>query len=155
MKNKEELRQGWDELEKEELDQQIRMKELKEELADHELSAMLREKGFDGLVRTCFHPNYGEYESSDLENWNQGWAKGYYSRPRLSLAQTWLRVVHDIHVLPVLHQRWIDGYGNYTDGYGYECTQNITIKASKKIVGSYEQALSEGIKEGLKLIEKS
>ena len=115
------------------------MKEVKEELVDYELAVMLREKGMDISLNDKFKNKKGEWEFIGL--------------PTLSLAQTWLRVIHDVHVTPVLYQRWIEGYGNFTDGYGWEWCYNKNRGASVSFVGSFEQALAEGIKEGLKLIE--
>ena len=124
------------------------MKEVKEGLADYELAVMLRDKGcslgnlwYNSEGELSGHQYYDISEDADVMCCT------------LSLAQTWLRVIHDVHVTPVLYQRWIEGYGNFTDGYGWEWCYNKNRGASVSFVGPFEQALAEGIKEGIKLIE--
>ena len=137
---------------------------MKEELVSYDIAVMLKEKGFDWDTR-YFYQNDVTHpfspESGFVSKVNDI-VLGYYidgrngtqdlnhnseystSTPSLSLAAKWLRDVHNINV-DVFYNPEQDTYETHIK---YQGNTNYYNPNNSK----YEQALSIGIKEALKLI---
>ena len=79
-------------------------------------------------------------------------SKIYPNRPSLYEAQKWLREEKKLFVEITIFE--------YTYGYRILDTQNVyydnehVVRRDGHLVGSYEEALSEGIKEAVKILKK-
>ena len=119
---------------------------MKEILVSLETAKVLKVKGFNEDVLEHYYDD-GSTFMDDLNN--SECEHDEYSAPNLSLAQQWLREVHNIHMgiwYNTLTHKWRLDYladllnGNYIDVDSIE-------------MDTYEQALEAGIKESLKLIK--
>ena len=127
---------------------------MKEELVSFETAKLLKEKGFDEVW--CNHIYCIGYNTIPEDNellecdWRNN-VKGQFHlalAPTQSLAQKWLREKHSIHV---------ELYRN-ASGWGWILTTTNTGSTLLEInndifFDTYEEALEEGLKESLNLIE--
>lgn len=124
---------------------------MKEELVSFETAKLLKEKGFDEVW--CNHIYCIGYNTIPEDNgllecdWRNN-VKGQFHlalAPTQSLAQKWLREKHNIDIIIT----------SAILGYGYLIYNRYPPKniANNKVFQSYEDALEEGLKEGLNLIE--
>ena len=136
-----------------------------ETLVSYELAVLLKEKGFEnktyygydskkGLIE---HYEYLSYTPGEPQIFAVDFKKSWlYQAPTLSEAQKWLREVHDIEVIPCPR------YNN--DNILYYCYEVIKPKMCSiedlnkdmfrgtfDLFNTYEQALEEGLLQGLKL----
>lgn len=138
---------------------------MEETLVSLEIAKLLKEKGFQQL---CFYyyDKDGKINEPFLENGsstdvdfkvsltdlleNHNFKYNYYtaySAPTQSLTQKWIREVHNIHII-------IDFNPTKDNGW-YYCMVNIITNIpnfSNETFASYEEALEEGIKQALQLI---
>ena len=134
---------------------------MEDTLGSFETAKILKEKGFDVPCLHFYTTNVnagvdfilvdyiGEGQFGDITELTNHNAKGYYlprySAPTLSLAQKWLREVHNIHIqiifLPI-NNRFI--FAIYK--YGKEDIESVLEYET------YELALEEVLQEALKLI---
>lgn len=115
------------------------------------------------IIEPNYTANDGEdcqyITADDLLEDNNGWQ--YCSAPTLAHAQKWLREEWDLHidVYPVADCS-LDADGNVCEEWNYWTYDIMHVISTRKIVedeeqyGSYEEALSEGIKSVLELIKK-
>lgn len=115
---------------------------MKEQLVSQELYDLLKEKGYD------IPDKQNECPGEMLINKSGDYLS--YVFPTLSLVQKWTREVHKIHIEVCLHRE--NYYSVFIPsselGYIYEKTSNRFKKFD-----TFEQALEEGLKQGLTLIE--
>ena len=138
---------------------------MEETLVGLEVAKLLKENGFQEFCFYYYDKN-GKINEPFLENGsskdvefkvtltdlleNHNYIYNYYltySAPTLSLAQKWLREVHNIHII-------ID-FNPTKDNNWYYCVLNIatnTPNSSSETFVSYEEALEESIKQALLLI---
>lgn len=148
-----------------------------DELIKFETAILAKEKGFDlattfgynekssisveGSLTSCFHLNdYGDVSPVD---WNNRIGKCYnnISAPTQSLLQRWLREVHGINV----ESNWLPNIQKYRCMFKpmdilpkefisrEEYYNAVSQYFSKNSHNTYEEALEEGLLEGLKLIK--
>lgn len=124
---------------------------MKEELVSFETAKLLKEKGFVNLSDKSYIISEGARYgllSNFTNKYNNSVETNRVEAPTQSLAQKWLREKHSIHV---------ELYRN-ASGWGWILTTTNTGSTLLEInddifFGSHEEALEEGLKEGLKLIE--
>ena len=131
-----------------------------------ETAKLAKEKRFDIEVMTLYNENkeIKYHPLFNLYNWNQDNPPiNQYSAPTQSLLQKWLREKHEIHVNPVANfynKKKLMGYiytidkfiDNIHDGIYYDKEQ-IHSLGDVQMFETYEQALEQGLLEGLKLIK--
>ena len=105
-----------------------------------ELSKILKEKGFDEYTETMF-TEYGDVCNRESI---LGIRVGIYPRLSQSLLQKWLREVHKIIV--------IADYDREMNNYIYTVDSESACKFDFSHYNTYEEALEEGLKQGLNLI---
>ena len=133
------------------------------QLVSYETAKKLKEVGFDWRCNIGYSFEGKLVESSYLNSkikdkiflFNNSDNKNAYSAPPLALVQKWLREVHNIIIIsyPSLEFYNVtddisDDFWNYQIWNTYE---NISIEDNS--FKTYEEALSAGIIEALKLIE--
>lgn len=103
-------------------------------LVSFDTSKLLKEKGFNIKCHYArFISDSIPVNNETTHNWNL-YPEGY-SIPTQSLAQKWLREVHNIDVLI------------------YKVEKKYTTEYCSKHYNTYEQALEEALQEALKLIK--
>lgn len=109
---------------------------MKEHLITNEIALLAESKGFDRFELQAKH----QIILSDGSN--------YYPAITLSFMQQWLREVHNIYVsvVPSIHT------GENIVKYWYPTLKNCTIDLKYKF-DTYEEALAQGLIDGLKLIK--
>lgn len=128
---------------------------MKDVFVSLETAILAKSKGFNWETNRYFDSDRYDF-SDDSENWNQ--YEDYYSCPTQSLLAKWLRDVHGIHlvIIPVV-----------TMGYTFKLLKvwkkdfnpelEIETPPYKEVnaydYNDYEEALEEGLKEALKLVE--
>jgi hypothetical protein len=121
---------------------------MKETLVSLETAKLLKEKGFDWKVIHHYRGNdllhNGIFYNFNCPKEQELWNIELTSACTLSLAQQWLREVHNIHIwiIPISLTNY-EYY--YFKGTGYTYSKYDDYK-------TYEQALEAGIIAGLKLI---
>lgn len=126
---------------------------IQESYCSFEVSKLLKKKGFNCYTTTWHQRGNGivgdVVGKSDRYN-SKG--EAYTSHPTHALAQKWLREKHNIHVQ-------IDfSYSSPFDVIWYANiyilkTQEVYQAENGKEYGTYEEALEEGLRVGLNLIE--
>jgi len=116
---------------------------------DYDTCVALKELGFNEYCRGYFDPLCKIFnETSYLKGWNniEGSDCGVLSCPSLYEAQKWLR--EEKHLFVEIQ------YRSYTWPYGYEIynseRERLDVVDGYK---TYEEALSEGIKEAVKILQ--
>jgi len=149
---------------------------MKEDLITFETAKLAKEKSYKGGSNCLFilHNSTYEYDGdpNHLESYEEGDlttdSKFYmvngepnlgdlsneyytlYERPSQSLLQKWLREVHGIEVIPSPYSKR-KSYG--CEVYHYtEKNENGYVPIELGSFKTYEEALEEGLQEGLKLI---
>ena len=151
---------------------------MEETLVGLEVAKLLKENGFhiSSIVKAVYTSEYEELpyiNNVSLHYDDEGWdfpdketylnhievihwknavnfdrySHPYWLAPTQSLAQKWLREVHNIHII-------IDFNPTKDNGW-YYCMVNIITNIpnfSNETFASYEEALEEGIKQALQLI---
>lgn len=122
----------------------------KEDYVSIEVAKLLKERGFDKPVFSQYTNVGSVWRCDEPENFNE--SIDCYSRPTLYEAQKWLRTKYNIHIV-------ID---NCACGYGwflYKADNGTRIEDYEECGpndggcwDNYEEALSAGILESLKLI---
>jgi hypothetical protein len=130
---------------------------MKEELITFETAKLAKEKGFDSEGFHYFYDEKGVPHAVKVER--SFLSKSLYFAPTQSLLQKWLREVHDIHVqahpIPMYGEQdkarwsgaWIIKYNSK------EPSLDQWSDITKLSYNTYEEALEEGLKKALKLIE--
>lgn len=142
---------------------------MKEELVSFETAKLLKEKGFSlSYPSACYYNNelwisenlivHGGIKKID-DNYR-------FKAPTQSLAQRWLREKHEIDIFVIPSFAPIYNYCNSErniEGFNlheriFDVYESCIFKNRKMIYHAtsfdlYEEALEEGLKEGLKLIE--
>lgn len=129
-----------------------------EQLVSFEVAKLLKEKGFNEAYNYAYingkkkpqklinKYNYTYYKNLLKQNPRHVELKEIYISPSQSLAQKWLREVHNIDITVAL-------VGN---GYGFYIHKNRNYTNNGENYGvsgyTYELALEAGLKEGLRLI---
>lgn len=126
---------------------------MKEDLVSFEIAQLLKEKGFSHMEANCYGDNmcYQLPEGNLINALKGNTVTGYVLAPTLSLAQKWLREKYQI-LVEVWHNNHSvlpKSEGRYTVEVGEMFTDFLTVD---KFV-TYEEALSAGILEALKLIK--
>jgi hypothetical protein len=136
---------------------------MKEELVSFETAKLLKEKGFDTPLNMFYR--HGKLQTFVEDNYNLG-IEELCSAPTQSLAQKWLREKHkiDIFVIPSFapiynycnSERNIDGFNLHERRF--DVYESCIFKNRKMIYHAtsfdlYEEALEEGLKQGLMLIK--
>ena len=67
-----------------------------EDYVSFEVAKLLKEKGFDEPIWTCYEDD-NEVIFGDKYNWNNS-PFGHTSAPTLQMAMKWLREMHNIHI---------------------------------------------------------
>ena len=134
---------------------------MKEEVISFETAKLAKEKGFDWkclhfycINSTCNHIDTPyEYSFRVNANFNSEDNFGYgktWSAPTLAFLQQWLREKHKIDVLPTMSRN------SRTYGYRIFCIEDgktIEYVHIYEKHETYEQALEQGLIEGLNLIK--
>jgi hypothetical protein len=145
------------------MDKQINSVSMQEQLISFETATLAKEKGFNIPVWNYWQSNiegkWNNFLLSDeigfhpiLDDYNEISDK-HISQPSQSLLQKWIREVHHIHV--ILHPHF-DNYGDYE---GWEHIKSYSLLDGSVAVRcmsgheTYEDALENGLYEGLKLIK--
>lgn len=132
---------------------------MKDQLVSFETAKLAKEIGFD--EKCLYHYRTGKsigtkagelFNETFISNAcsNSDWKEGACTAPTQSLLQRWLREEHKI-VITISH--WIEQPVNgkiYSDCYDYNFHQ---LYHETIIYKTYEEALEEGLQEGLKLIK--
>lgn len=143
---------------------------MKEQLINFETAKLAKEKGFDGICRHCYHSFLETGEENEIKTpllreftqrkfQNSIITKYNIAAPTQSLLQKWLREVHDIHIEIRNYQEYDkDNYAhtlNFTKNANYKNEEGNKIGQiiSRKYFDTYEEALEQGLFEGLKLIK--
>ncbi len=113
-----------------------------EQIVTKEVAALAKEKGFDIIT--------GDYYSGD--EIITGWSRSGIPACTQSLLQKWLRDKYNIHLnLIKSYKNWMcDIYEINEYGLGNHLVNPQTIFGT-----TYEQALEEGLKQALKLINNN
>jgi len=115
-----------------------------EQLVSFETAKLAKEKGVDFNVEKIYNQNgilvtvFADKSFVENNNW--------YLAPTQSLLQKWLREIHNIHVYARLGEG--DVYYTFYFKNGDESSVNELWDFD-----TYENALEEGLKEGLKIIK--
>jgi len=150
---------------------------MKENIVTFQVAKLAKEKGFNvecgyGYTRlkelmtidrsqeSFFGGASRNYRNSELESYNKSYLECnddeyvcIYTAPTQSLLQKWLRQIHNINVYPIL------SYTNnqkYTIELRYDFSKIRTSQTGlteKIYYDTYEEALEQGLFEGLKLIK--
>lgn len=121
---------------------------MKEELVSFETAKLLKEKGFVNLSDKSYVISEGARYgllSNFTNKCNNSVEKDRIEAPTQALAQKWLREKHNIDIIIT----------SAILGYGYLIYNRYPPKniANNKVFQSYEEALEEGLKQGLMLIK--
>ena len=119
-----------------------------------ETAELARDKGFDVICKCGYTPNHVFYEEVTSKNSHNI----ILSAPTQTILQSWIRVMHNIEVIPqfsiIKNFQYVYNYYilNKKDGSEYWSSQknNSNEVFSYK---TYEEALEEGLYVALKLIE--
>lgn len=135
-----------------------------QDYCNYELSKALKACGFDEPCDHYYngHGNLNRYADTDRINRNtNGHHTPSCSAPHIYHAQKWLREKWGIHVDACIYSDYsTDADGNVCDRWDFWGFDLYAVVGGEKMVDddgeydSYEQALSEGIKSALELIEK-
>jgi len=118
---------------------------MKEELVNFDIAVLAKEKGFNATIDTAYsNEGHGPYHDSICFN-----KEAYTLAPTQSLLQKWLREVHNIDIIIEPNQ---DSNGNKY--YCWRGRQNMFSSTIGNVANYYEEALEQGLQEGLKLIKK-
>ena len=140
---------------------------MEDTLVSFEVAKILKEKGFKDIIGIINGKHYYNYKG-ELDGDQTDYLKARvrkedltpfenYPAPTLSVAQKWLREVHNIYVLLDETQTFA-----VTTGIGFyykiikvdtETKEHLKLIYSEYFYKTYEEALEEGIKNGLKLIK--
>lgn len=131
---------------------------MKEQLIGIEVATLAKEKGFDERC-SFFHGSWEDYEGiHHMDNCNRHNTSKQFSAPTQGLLQKWLREKYNIEVIPQPTCSQLDfkfGYNYYiwnkTNGYEFWSDPENTV-AGEYTHNTYEEALEQGLMEGLKLI---
>ena len=116
-----------------------------EDFVSFEVAQLLKEKGFDEPIWTCYEDD-NEVIFGDKYNWNNS-PMGHTSAPTHQMAMKWLREVHNIGIFPSTYTHISDR--KVIHSYG---TAIINLKTYKLMTDSYlsndtyEQACEAAIK---------
>lgn len=134
---------------------------MREQLISFETAKLAKEKGFDEPTATYYNGSkmldmYGSYAASYSENYrNSSIKEKRCSAPTQSLFQKWLREKHDIIVLVTckagssFDTEILKHKVYHTDG---RFIRNSVNNFNNPTETTYEEALEQGLIEGLKLI---
>jgi len=117
---------------------------MREELISEKIAVLAHELGFKEFngCELCYHNN-------ELERWCSisGIYENYVLAPTQALLQKWLREVHDIHLCVKLYS---------DDTYDYTLISDKILEESEDdtYFDTHEEALEEGLYQGLLLIKK-
>ncbi len=125
---------------------------MKEQIISFDTAKLAKEKGFDWQVRNYFRitsiSKPIEEDRCTMQNINAMKDSSIFSRPTQSLLQRWLREKHKIHI-----DLW---YNDLTNKWRCECLYLLPLMEVLSVNcnehPTYEEALEEGLQEGLKLI---
>lgn len=125
---------------------------MKEQLISFETAKLAKEKGFDVGCQHGWYKHFISGESfvvDDLGNRHE------IERPTQALLQKWLREVYNLHIQlhydPAIN-KW--EYRIYVlNEYIYDTTNNKVFFNADLNFNTYEEALEQGLIEGLKLIK--
>ena len=123
---------------------------MKEELVPYNVADLLKEKSFDWETEYQYN-HYREHHKN---------IKGFLAAPTLSIAAKWLREKHGYYplIIPTVTSSWtfkrirVMSEADFKDGNVIEVEQPPYKGVDASDYSTYEQALSAGIKEALKLI---
>ncbi|MDA3855101.1 MAG: hypothetical protein PF569_02495 [Candidatus Woesearchaeota archaeon] len=134
------------------------MYELK--VCDLELAKLLKEVDFNWDSKYYFNQNdniesfqYFHYDRN-YDNF-EGWPEDVkYFAPTLELVKQWFREIHNIHIIPTINVY------NETSDYGYKIYLDSIdelrcVSGDMTLSCTYNQALTEALKEAAKLIKNN
>jgi hypothetical protein len=135
---------------------------MKDQLVSFETAWEARERGFDEPTSNHYRASTVELEEHHLFTSNSQWSKvkedkpkaDLFSAPTQSLLQRWLREKHGkfVYLLPNSDRNIVDGeWGFQIIDINYVHTQGNRFELDE-IIGTYEEALEEGLLKALKEI---
>lgn len=128
---------------------------MKEQLISFETAKLAKEKGFNIIQRYGTESSLYDKDGKHVYYSNYGFmysglSDGYISAPTQSLLQKWLREVHNIQVTVTYWGKEVRKLCNHSC---YECIiHKDDISVTSYYSNSYEEALEEGLKQALQLI---
>jgi hypothetical protein len=129
---------------------------MEDQKVSFETAVLAKEKGFDAKTAHVFIEWGDKYKAKLIRQESQ--RKKYLPAPTQSLLQCWLREVHNIDVQPYLIRTQLNGEDMLQSINQKEYSFQLFVKGVSQFVKtkenlSFEQALEEGLKEGLNLIK--
>lgn len=122
---------------------------MKETLISFETAVLAKEKEFNEECLNYYMGSKRLFNSNTLKNNNKKEiSKEKYSAPTLSLLQKWLREVHNINIEISWNSNLSHKYQVQIHNLEKFCVYDSIIEYN-----TYEEALEEGVYEGLKLIK--
>lgn len=122
---------------------------IKEDYCSYEVAKLLKEKGFDWAVLTCYENS--EFRYVNLWNWNKFSASTLCSAPTHQMAMKWLREEHNIDIIPVIRHSLKYAQENPFRDYAcrvYDADGNI-VMSTTKWYSKYERAVEAALKYAL------
>ena len=126
-----------------------------EQYVTFETAQLLKEAGFDTIVRTTYRKNEdgGWFFNNEItEQAEYNIYNNVINAPTQSLAARWLREVHNYAVCVWFskdHEKWFYAHGDMNN-----IVFDTDYHISEYKYDSYEEALEAGLQEALKLIKK-
>ena len=129
---------------------------MKEQLVSFETAKLAKEKGFDGFCFDAYNTHKMKYSCGWLEYIDDNEIEIPFTSeslkpedilsPTQSLLQKWLREVHNLIII-------ID-WGPLSEKYSYEIYYKSKDYDGEYVNAVYEDALEEGLKRALEIVEK-